>query len=164
MMNDTPATTGAASHPNDADVQQTAIDALIDDIHRFLADWQGRVNTELRSLRSSPPDAQVSQLRITAFEQQKRQWELHRARESQLIREQSDQLTNAWLQLEAEQRRLLQLKQDLRHPIASAPAPATLTRPLKSLPITNQTRDAAIRQFRQLQQEAGAADSTSSPS
>lgn len=161
-MNDLTAPFTTASESNDADARPAALDRLIQDINAFLVDWVQQLDAEIRSLPTSATCERVSQTRLDEFEQLKQQWEAHRLHEAQLIREQSDHLTAAWLQLEAEQRRFLQLRQESHHPIPSTSAhgqaPQQQTPAVSAIP----TRDAAVRQFRQLQQQVGATVSTAS--
>lgn len=161
-MNDLTAPFTTASESNDADARPAALDRLIQDINAFLVDWVQQLDAEIRSLPTSATCERVSQTRLDEFEQLKQQWEAHRLHEAQLIREQSDHLTAAWLQLEAEQRRFLQLRQESHHSITSTSphgqVPQQQTPAVSAIP----TRDAAVRQFRQLQQQVGATVSTAS--
>jgi len=136
--------------------RQVTLEHLISDMHEFIADWTQRLEGEAKSWQADFPSNPVSQAQLDDFEQQKRQWETTRTQEKQLILEQSEQLTAAWLQLEAEQRRFLQLQQERDIPSACGPAQSQLSLQPESIMPTTRSRDAAVRQFHQLRQEVGA--------
>ncbi len=148
---------GSVGESADLDARQETLDHLIDDINGFLGNWVQRLDCEVRAWQASSTSAHVSQTRMDEFEQQKRQWETSRMQEAQLMREQSDHLTAAWLQLEAEQRRFLQIKQEHRGQAPSVSVHNKLPRATESVVPAARARDAAFRQFRQLRQEVSAA-------
>lgn len=140
----------------DFKAKQVTLNHLISDMHDFITDWTQRLECEARDWRADSQFNQVSQTQIDDFEQQKRQWETTRAQEKQIILEQSEQLTAAWLQLEAEQRRFLQLQQERGVLSTNAPAQSQLPRQPEPVMPTTRSRDAAVRQFHQLRQEVSA--------
>jgi hypothetical protein len=97
------------------------LESLVDDLESFLSDWM--LSAEHATILSEAAAAPEHALRkrIHAFEMQKRQWELARKHEAKLARQRCEELTEAWLQLEAEQQRFSQLKQ-LSPPMAAAAA------------------------------------------
>lgn len=80
---------------------------VMDDMEAFLANWLTRV--EQLQTASAMPDAQLRR-RFRELEQEKIQWEAKRNRETQDLHEKAEQLVDAWLRLEAEQRRLTQIR------------------------------------------------------
>lgn len=151
---------GSGGESADGDAKRQTMGHFISDINDFLADWVQRLDCEIRSWQESATSAHVSQTQLDEFEQQKRQWETSRMHEAQLIREQSDHLTAAWLQLEAEQRRFLQIKQEYGCQTPGMLPGNPLPRQSESAVAAARTRDAAIRQFRQLRREVSAAAPT----
>lgn len=104
---------------------------IVSEIEGFLDQWMQRFDKLLRRCgepaeRAEPaePDAAMRQ-RIEKFDQEYRQWEEQRQRETEQLHEKAEQLTEAWLQLEAEQRAVLQAQASLKHRSRQPPTPST---------------------------------------
>ena len=81
---------------------------VISDIDSFMFDWQQRFNRCADQMKPShKPDDQLRR-QIKEFQAQQRQWESQRKAEQEQLEANANQLTDAWLRLEAEQRALLQ--------------------------------------------------------
>lgn len=78
---------------------------VISDIDAFLTQWLDR-STELAELAAHPDEH--LQRRIQELRSEQQQWENQRIAQQQVLEAKAEQLTDAWLRLEAEQRRLLQ--------------------------------------------------------
>ncbi len=85
---------------------------LIADVESFLDDWLQRLD-QLQAV-SATPDAHLRK-RIHDFELDKSQWEAKRKRETREIHEKAEELTKAWLRLEEEERRFLQIRDTRAH-------------------------------------------------
>jgi len=110
----------------------TAIERVILDIDNFVGDWLQRLNNQLQTERPSEATDPSLRENVDAFEQEKSRWRLERNRGDEQIREKVEQLTQAWLHLEAEQRKFLQIKEvrtivtsELAIQVASQPLPTT---------------------------------------
>lgn len=87
-----------------------SLQSVLADVDRYLAQWSERLDQPpLREAPSIVP-AQRLQEQINDFQREQHEWTLQREREDAQIREKFEQLTLAWLHLEAEQRKVLQMK------------------------------------------------------
>lgn len=86
---------------------------VVCDVETFMSDWLRRAQCELAA---SDPIAGKETLRrgFQGLQAEKRQWEAKRQCELQAIEHKANQLTEAWLKLEAEQRELSKPK-DKQH-------------------------------------------------
>ena len=80
---------------------------LMTDVESFLGDWLQRL--EQLNASTPAPDAGLRK-RMQEFEQEKIQWDAKRKRETQDIHDKAEELGKAWLRLEQEQRRFLQIR------------------------------------------------------
>ncbi len=154
------------------------LDTIVSDIDRFVLDWAQRLQQQLEVEDKTPKPDQRLRRQIEQFENEKSEWRLKRDQENERINEKLEQLADAWLHLEAEQRQFLQLKQNVHvqsievtqqpqvsagtDDVASASALASTSprcvdaqEPLATSsklqdPITAET---AVRQFQRLRQE-----------
>ena len=98
------------------------LERLMADVESFLGDWLRRLE-QLHAV-SPTPDAQLSN-RMRELELEKSLWEAKRHRETRDIHEKAEELTKAWLRLEEEQRRFLQIRDARAHghriPVADNP-------------------------------------------
>ncbi len=104
-----------AVNTDDCDVApEVILDALqdvISDVEAFLSDLFHRLDHNIAvSDTVAEPDERLRQ-RIEEFQYEKSQWEAKRKCDAEQFREKADQLTDAWLRLEAEQRKILQMKE-----------------------------------------------------
>ena len=79
---------------------------VMDGVESFLTDWLQRI--EQLNEMAATPDAFIRK-RIHELEQERMQWEAKRNRETNEIHEKAEELTKAWLRLEQEQRRFVQV-------------------------------------------------------
>jgi len=82
-----------------------AMQNVISDIDAFLSGWLER-SAEQEELTTHPDEH--LQRRIQELRSEQQQWETQRIAQQQVLESKAEQLTDAWLRLEAEQRRLLQ--------------------------------------------------------
>jgi hypothetical protein len=175
-----------------------SLQEVVDDIEVYLSNWMEQIEFEILSSQCSLSPDILLKKRLADFQTEKRQWEEIRSRQAKQAREQVEHLTAAWLQLEKEQRRFLQLKQSHNiTPSASCGSVkegrgsifATVSSERENSDGSNQpptvgglanhkpvnvnvgqsnvgvpTRDAALVQFRRLQQEIGSLHQKSSRS
>ena len=87
-----------------------ALDDVISDIDRFLSLWFKRLSHNADSFQAAAKPDERLRRRMQDFEQEKLRWKAKRHSEQRRIQEKAEQLTEAWLRLEAEQRRFLQIK------------------------------------------------------
>ena len=148
-----------------------ALQDVISDVDTFMAGWCKRFDQVVSSCASpaaveaNPADANLHD-RIKDFQQEQAKWEAKRKLEAERIQEQADQLTEAWLRLETEQRRFLQMKES--HPLATPErrtdaVEQTRDRDRSAIdqqstrrsvtPNANPLREAAVRQFQRLRRE-----------
>jgi hypothetical protein len=99
---------------NDGEVDPAAIvDALeevISDIDGFLSQWFQRLSHNADAFHTSAKPDERLRRRVQDLEQDKLRWKANQHSEEQRIHERAEQLTEAWLRLEGEQRRFLQIK------------------------------------------------------
>jgi hypothetical protein len=88
------------------------LELLMADVESFLDDWLRRVE-QIQAV-STTPDEQLRK-RMRELELDKSQWEAKRIRETRDIHEKAEELTKAWLRLEDEQRRFLQVRDARAH-------------------------------------------------
>lgn len=119
VMDNTPTTgqgIGSLSQPIDQ------LELVMADVESFLTEWLRRLE-QLNTL-STTPDGLLRN-RVREFELEKSQFEAKRRRETQEIHDKAEELTKAWLRLEQEQRRFLQVRdshaQGSRPPSAEYP-------------------------------------------
>jgi chromosome segregation ATPase len=85
-----------------------ALQDVITDIDQFMFDWMRRFDRcAQQTAATEKPNEQLRQ-RIKEFQAHQRQWESQRQAEQDQLTANANQLTDAWLRLEAEQRALLQ--------------------------------------------------------
>ncbi len=94
---------GAHDSPNPVD----QLKVIMDGVESFLADWLQRIE-QLNEIAATP-DAFIRK-RIHELEQERIRWEAKRNRETKEIHEKAEELAKAWLRLEQEQRRFVQLR------------------------------------------------------
>jgi hypothetical protein len=168
----------------DADVASQTPDQIVDalqtivsDVDAFVSNWFRRLDQCVESCQpGTTPDA-ILQKRIQDFQNDKTRWEAQRKSDERQIQEQAQQLTEAWLRLEDEQRKFLQMKDPQRpvgnglgplakplfdladgshandvEPTKNEPSTASSTKPAESF-LRTRARDSAIRQFQQLRRE-----------
>lgn len=148
-----------------------ALQDVISDVHMFVADWCQRLDHVVASydppptVLGQPADEDLHQ-RIQDFQQEKHQWESERDVAALQIQEKADQLTEAWLRLEDEQRKFLQIKES-RLQTARDRTPAEPVRshgedhansdgpsPQRSMPAaSNPSRADVVQQFQRLRRE-----------
>ncbi|QDT08167.1 hypothetical protein [Planctomycetes bacterium K23_9] len=87
-----------------------SLHALTRDLETFVAQWSRRLDHAIESSQPVPLDDHGLQKRAEQLQLEKRQWESEQAAEQQVAKERIEQLTQAWLQLESEQRSFLQIK------------------------------------------------------
>lgn len=109
-----------------------AVQDVVADVADFLSDWMRRFDQHLTDhAMTSTPDAVLRQ-QMEEFELVRQSWEAKRQAEERRLRESTDQITEAWLRLEDEQRMLLQMREaastgardrgsSVRHSQAAAP-------------------------------------------
>ena len=158
-----------------------ALQAIVTDVDAYLSNWCRQLDqcVESRDAETNP-DA-ILQQRYSEFQNEKMRWERQRKLEQQQLQEQAKQLTDAWMRLEDQQRRFLQMKNaqrqngSEREPVAAT----TITvdqdspsaddgnsantdslacrdaRPPRQMETNSKpsARESAIRQFQQLQRE-----------
>ncbi len=91
-----------------------ALQTIVSDVDAFLSNWFRRLDQCVESCPSgATPDA-ILQRRIEDFQNEKTRWEAQRNSDERHIQEQAQQLTEAWLRLEDEQRKFLQMKDPQR--------------------------------------------------
>jgi len=87
-----------------------ALQAMLSDVDGFMVDWFQRLNQQLVACDTVfSPDQKVRQ-QSERLRREQNEWNLKRDREDEQIQEKFQQLTDAWLRLESEQRKFLQLK------------------------------------------------------
>jgi len=112
-------------HTNNEVAAEAILESLqevISDIDRFMVDWMQRANRCADQLHPErKPDEQL-RLQVKEFLTQQRQWESQQKAEQEQLAANAEQLTEAWLRLEAEQRALLQAgNQALPLPVPNQP-------------------------------------------
>lgn len=88
-----------------------ALHHIINDVRTYLSDWCYRLEQNVKSQGVSATSEAVLHERIDEFQKMKTLWEAKRVAEEQQIKQKTDQLTEAWLRLEDEQRSFLQHKE-----------------------------------------------------
>lgn len=118
----------------------TAIERVVLDIDEFVGDWLRRLNDQLQTEPPAVATDDRLEASVDAFEHEKNRWRLERDLVDDQIREKVEQLTQAWLHLETEQRKFLQMKElrtdvpsELSVQVAPLPLPTTGSE-LTSLP------------------------------
>lgn len=91
-----------------------ALQTLVSDVDGFLSCWFQRLDQCVQESEPRTAGDAALKKRYSEFQNEKVRWERQREVEQQQIREQAEQLTDAWLRLEEEQRRFLQLKSGQR--------------------------------------------------
>lgn len=85
------------------------LQTIVADIDTFLSRWLERIHADKDSMATRSPSEALQQ-RMDEFLEERRGWEAKRDFELRKIEENTNQLTEAWLRLESEQRRFLQTK------------------------------------------------------
>ncbi len=159
-----------------------ALQTIVSDADAFLSNWFRRLEQCVESCDPRTTPEAILQKRLDDFQNEKNLWEAKRKSDERAIQEKAEQLTEAWLRLEQEQRRFLQMNDPQRHagsergstngvasrpaqedsPAASdveaafaEPSPSGDARPThqpESFP-NAPARDSAVRQFQQLRRE-----------
>jgi hypothetical protein len=166
------------SHRNPIEIVD-ALQSMLTDVDGFMVNWFQRLNHQLELDASDSTPDQKLRVRIEEFRREKNEWKLKRDREEEHIKAKFQQLTDAWLNLETEQRKLLQLKNarpsaTFESPSPSVPPPTVVTetsiaQPAEvvtkvessesNLPFPSQVSqesvptENAVRQFQRLRQE-----------
>lgn len=99
------------------------LQSVMGDVESFLSQWLHKIQDELSTMDSTMGDATVRR-RYQALQEEKKRWEAKRQRELEEIEQKASQLTNAWLNLESEQRQLLQQQERRGQRRDSSPTPA----------------------------------------
>lgn len=100
-----------------------SLQSVLEDLDGYLAQWSQRLDQQLAAEIPSVASDSTLQGMIEEFQREKSEWKLKREREDEQIREKFEQLTSAWLHLEAEQRRFLQLKPAHQNATSETSAP-----------------------------------------
>ena len=100
-----------AEHDLAPDEVAIALQDIVSDVDAFVSDWFKRLSQSVVSPIQIPATNQQLLEKIEGFQQEKRQWEAEKTGAEQDIREKLDEISEAWLRLEAEQRRFLQTKE-----------------------------------------------------
>ncbi|MGB0599156.1 MAG: hypothetical protein ACPGLY_20930 [Rubripirellula sp.] len=87
--------------------------SVVCDVETFMSDWLRRAQCEL-AVTDPIAGNETLRRRFQGFQAEKRQWEAKRQCELEAIEHKANQLTEAWLKLEAEQRESLK-PQDRKH-------------------------------------------------
>jgi len=147
---------------------------VVDDVEKFLSDYVKRLlidgDNQPSQNWSGADDSTVADAtwnRVESvnksdmdFEQEKNRWEQQRILQESEIQLKFEQLTEAWLRLEEEQRLFLQIKdQHMSVPVGNgtnkSENPGVVTEEADS-GCENQSRASAVLQFQRLRQEIGA--------
>ena len=88
-----------------------ALQTIIADVDTFVAHWFEQIDRCVEPSNAAETHDAILRKRVREFQREKRLWEARRETEQQELQEKADQLSQAWLHLEAEQRRFLQLKE-----------------------------------------------------
>lgn len=84
-----------------------ALQEVVGDIESFLSQWLRKAQTELESAEIGSGGAALRK-RLHDFQEEKKQWDAKRRHELTEIEQKANQLAEAWLRLEIEQRQILQ--------------------------------------------------------
>lgn len=128
---------------------------VVDDIEVFVASFVERLLEVAKSDRSATNSPQQIQTDSSKFDQERAAWEEQRRVQELEIRKRFDQLTDAWLRLEDEQREFLELKEQYAvHRSGtsignSRVVPETDTATIGS----ERIRESSVLQFQRLKQE-----------
>jgi hypothetical protein len=85
-----------------------SIQRIVADVNRFLIDWIERFEKCASEAAGSQQPDEMLKLQIQEFESCHASWEVQRQAEQASLEQTAQQLTEAWLRLEDEQRALLQ--------------------------------------------------------
>lgn len=88
-----------------------ALQMILADVDAFMSAWFQRLEQQFVLCEVPTTANELLNERVEEFQQRKSQWDSKRKREEQQIQEKVEQLTEAWLRLETEQRRFLQIKE-----------------------------------------------------
>lgn len=99
--------------PHKSEDLMGVLHSVVCDVETFVSDWLRRAQCELAVTDASAGN-ETLQRRFEGLQAEKRQWEAKRQCELDAIEHKANQLTEAWLKLEAEQRELLK-PQDKKH-------------------------------------------------
>ena len=155
---------------------------IVSDVDAFLSNWLRRPPQCAESFDPTTTADVILQKRFKELQHEKILLEAKRKSDERQLQEKAQQLTQAWLQLEEEQRKFLQMKDPQRpagHELgltssvanrpadATSPAATAVNAPRTELSLSGetvastqtesvpkaQTRDFAVRQFQQLRRE-----------
>ncbi len=87
-----------------------ALEGVISDVNEFLSEFCQRVDQDFASRKSATISEAELRKRLEEFTAEKNHWEANRERDEQRINQKFEQLTEAWLRLEEEQRSFLRTK------------------------------------------------------
>ncbi|QDT07174.1 hypothetical protein K227x_55990 [Rubripirellula lacrimiformis] len=155
---------------NDAVI--ASLQGVVSDVDDFMSSWLERLSQSDVLCQNPLTTDQRLRERIERFEREKSRWEDKRRCQEREIHQKLDQLSDAWLRLESEQRRFLQTKGS-RHPIAVAnnaaiddgveknPVPISgkqsvneqVSSPRSVEATASEARESAVLQFQRLRQE-----------
>lgn len=149
-----------SGHPHDT--PESIADSLrvvVADVETFVSDYLNRLSVAFENNRSKDRTQKVYQS-VEDFEQEKTRWEQYRMLQEKEIQRKFDQLTEAWLRLEGEQRMFLQTK-DQRESVQLSSGNAKnenirCTSTDASSGAHIRSRESAVLQFQRLRQEIDA--------
>ncbi|TWT83804.1 hypothetical protein CA13_52750 [Planctomycetes bacterium CA13] len=87
------------------------LQVVVSDVDQFLSCWLDRLSDTVVSHQPLPTTDPQLRKRIKDFQRQQAEWDNQRQCEELEIQRKLDEITQAWLHLEAEQRKLLQAKE-----------------------------------------------------
>lgn len=129
------------SHVAPSDAVDT-LQSIITDVEEFLTDWAQRLDQCAATFQPDTSADAVLQKRVQEFKNAKSVWEAKRLAEERRIQEKANELTQAWLRLEDEQRALLQMKDPLSVSVTSpASTESSAARPAKLSAAESEVRD-----------------------
>lgn len=88
-----------------------ALQAIVSDVDVFVSDWFKRLKQAVVLPAQVPTTNQQLLKLIDNFQREKRQWEDDQTAAEEEIQKKVEEISEAWLRLEAEQRRFLQTKE-----------------------------------------------------
>jgi hypothetical protein len=99
-----------------------SLQTVISDVDLFLSNWCERFDRDIRPDQPSVAPDEPLQVCIEELKVERSNWEAKRKCEARQLEEMANQLTEAWLRLEAEQRSFLQMKEMHLSPHARQPS------------------------------------------
>lgn len=166
----------------DTDFVTDHIQSILNDMDDFLLGWFDRLQRDIDASDNHKAAESGLNQRLEGFSQRMQVWQAKKEAEERRLTEQSEQLTEAWLRLESEQRMLLQMKEqpgpaaperslqrdggvtsqcsEVGQPqfasgtTSTAPSGSCQSSPLASQKVSDRPRsDAAVDQFQRLKKE-----------